>query len=161
MQAVALSTLVGSFMSAGNAAAATELGQIAAGDNRIGAIALLFAPAIGWVRVFRRMHVWFSICTSLRLALVGTGSPCRANGSLGLTTLPVDAQVLFNIGGPALNQLNDTAQKNKLAKRSVAAGLGLTAASLLAAQSADAAEIAQVMLHHCSLCSDSLAVLQD
>jgi photosystem II PsbY protein len=101
VQAVALSTLVGSFMSAGNAAAATELGQIAAGDNRIGAIALLFAPVVGWV--------------------------------------------LFNIGGPALNQLNDTAQKNKLqAKRSVAAGLGLTAASLLAAQSADAAEIAQV-----------------
>lgn len=33
MQAVALSTLVGSFMSAGNAAAATELGQIAAGDG--------------------------------------------------------------------------------------------------------------------------------
>ena len=69
--------------------------------------------------------------------------------------MPVDAQVLFNIGGPALNQLNETAQKNKLAKRSVAAGLGLTAASLLAAQSADAAEIAQVMLYHCSRTSDS------
>ena len=69
VQAVALSTLVGSFMSAGNAAAATELGQIAAGDNRIGAIALLFAPAIGWVRVSRWMHVCLSICTSLRLAL--------------------------------------------------------------------------------------------
>jgi hypothetical protein len=67
-------------------------------------------------------------------------------GKVVLTTLPPDAQVLFNIGGPALNQLNDTAQKNKLqAKRSVAAGLGLTAASLLAAQSADAAEIAQVI----------------
>ena len=56
MQAVALSTLVGSFMSAGNAAAATELGQIAAGDNRIGAIALLFAPVVGWVRAFRCAH---------------------------------------------------------------------------------------------------------
>jgi hypothetical protein len=51
VQAVALSTLVGSFMSAGNAAAALELGQIAAGDNRIGAIALLFAPVVGWVRL--------------------------------------------------------------------------------------------------------------
>lgn len=56
MQAVALSTLVGSFMSAGNAAAATELGQIAAGDNRIGAIALLFAPVVGWVRAVRCTH---------------------------------------------------------------------------------------------------------
>lgn len=49
VQLVALSTLVGSFMSAGNAAAATELGQIAAGDNRFGTIALLFAPVVGWV----------------------------------------------------------------------------------------------------------------
>lgn len=82
------------------------------------------------------------------------------NSKVVLTTLPPDAQVLFNIGGPALNQLNDTAQKNKLqAKRSVAAGLGLTAASLLAAQSADAAEIAQVMLHHCSRTSVCLSVL--
>ena len=82
------------------------------------------------------------------------------SGKVVLTTLSPDAQVLFNIGGPALNQLNDTAQKNKLqAKRSVAAGLGLTAASLLAAQSADAAEIAQVMLHHCSRTSVCLSVL--
>lgn len=49
-------------------------------------------------------------------------------------------QVLFNIGGPALNQLNETAQRNKGKKRGVAAGLGLTAASMLAAQNADAAE---------------------
>jgi hypothetical protein len=48
--------------------------------------------------------------------------------------------VLFNIGGPALNQLNDTAQKSKGKKRGVAAGLGLTGASMLAAQNADAAE---------------------
>jgi photosystem II PsbY protein len=50
--------------------------------------------------------------------------------------------VLFNIGGPALNQLNETASKKKNtgAKRSVAVGLGLTAASMLAAQNADAAE---------------------
>ena len=59
--------------------------------------------------------------------------------------------MLFNIGGPALNQLNETAAKNTGAKnkggkkRGVAAGLGLTAASMLAAQNADAAkEIAQV-----------------
>lgn len=94
------------------------------------------------------------------LVLAASQPMLRPNGKVVLTTLPPDAQVLFNIGGPALNQLNDTAQKNKLqAKRSVAAGLGLTAASLLAAQSADAAEIAQVMLYHCSRTSVCLSVL--
>ncbi len=49
MQAVALSTLAGSFLSAGNAAAASEISQIAAGDGRFSTIAFLFAPVIGWV----------------------------------------------------------------------------------------------------------------
>jgi hypothetical protein len=94
------------------------------------------------------------------LALAARPHLLGPNGKVVLTTSPPDAQVLFNIGGPALNQLNDTAQKNKLqAKRSVAAGLGLTAASLLAAQSADAAEIAQVMLYHCSRTIGGLSVL--
>jgi hypothetical protein len=62
--------------------------------------------------------------------------------------LTYQPQVLFNIGGPALNQLNDTAAKSKDTqknkdqgrKRGVAVGLGLTAGSMLAAQNADAAE---------------------
>lgn len=60
------------------------------------------------------------------------------------------AQVAFNIGGPALNQLANIADKREsdavpkprlsLKKRSVAAGLvGLTAASLLATPQAEAA----------------------
>lgn len=49
-----------------------------------------------------------------------------------------------------LNQVQQTAERNKTKdskgskRRGVAAGLGLTTASLLATQSADAAEIAQV-----------------
>ena len=47
--------------------AAQEISQLAASDNRIGIIATLFLPVVGWV--------------------------------------------LFNIGGPALNQLANTAEK--------------------------------------------------
>ena len=47
--------------------AAQEILQLAASDNRIGIIATLFLPVVGWV--------------------------------------------LFNIGGPALNQLANTAEK--------------------------------------------------
>ena len=47
--------------------AAQEISQLAASDNRLGIIATLFLPVVGWV--------------------------------------------LFNIGGPALNQLANTAEK--------------------------------------------------
>lgn len=122
--------------------------QVAAGDNRIGAILLLFAPVVGWVSV---QLACLTGCTRS----VGLYSSCRHLlhlDRLGLRlTLGLDltmTQVLFNIGGPALNQLNDTAAKSKDTqknkdqgrKRGVAAGLGLTAGSMLAAQNADAAE---------------------
>jgi photosystem II PsbY protein len=48
--------------------------------------------------------------------------------------VPAATQVAFNIGQPALNQLDSMS-----AKKSVAAGLGLGAASLLMAGKADAA----------------------
>jgi photosystem II PsbY protein len=70
-------------------------------DNRLGIIALLFVPVVGWVG--------------------------------------------FNILQPALNQLDAMsgagakAPKKATLRRSVAAGLGLAAASLFAVQSADAA----------------------
>ena len=53
--------------------------------------------------------------------------------------------MLFNILGPFQNQLEamsekKSATKSATKKRSVAAGLGLGAASLLAAQNADAAQ---------------------
>ena len=64
--------------------------------------------------------------------------------------LPVVGWVLFNIGGPALNQLNNAANKNKtgvakkiskaVMKRAVTGAIvGLSAASLLAVPHADAA----------------------
>ncbi|GIL53267.1 hypothetical protein Vafri_8914, partial [Volvox africanus] len=45
----ALTTVASSWMVAGNANAATELATLAASDNRIGIIATLFVPALGWV----------------------------------------------------------------------------------------------------------------
>ena len=38
-----------SMLAAGSADAATEAMQLAAGDNRVGLLALLAAPALGWV----------------------------------------------------------------------------------------------------------------
>lgn len=49
MKAVALSSVVGSFLAAGNANAAMEVAQLAASDNRLSILATLFLPAIGWV----------------------------------------------------------------------------------------------------------------
>ena len=72
-------------------------------------------------------------------------------GIIATLFLPVIGWVLFNIGGPALNQLNNAANKNKSGvvkkvaskinkKRAVTGAIvGLSAASLLAAPHADAA----------------------
>ena len=49
MKAAALSSVVGSFLAAGNANAASEIAQLAGGDNRLIILATLFVPAIGWV----------------------------------------------------------------------------------------------------------------
>ena len=46
---VSLGAVASTWMMAGNAQAATELSQIAAGDGRLATISLLFLPAIGWV----------------------------------------------------------------------------------------------------------------
>eukprot|EP00884_Botryococcus_braunii_P014852 jgi/Botrbrau1/23368/Bobra.0051s0021.2 len=106
-RALVLGTAAATFLSAGNVQAAQEVADLA-GDNRLGIIALLFIPVVGWVG--------------------------------------------FNILQPALNQLDAMSggggkapKKVALKKRSVAAGLGLAAASLLATQNADAvSEVAQI-----------------
>jgi photosystem II PsbY protein len=46
---LALPAAAGTLLAAGNAQAATELAQLAAGDGRLGTISLLFLPALGWV----------------------------------------------------------------------------------------------------------------
>lgn len=62
-------------------------------------------------------------------------------GTIATLAVPVVGWVGFNILGPLQNQLNDMAPVQKVGrKRSVAAGLGLGAASLLSAQSAEAAQ---------------------
>lgn len=66
----AWSTAAGTMMAAGNAQAASEVAQLAAGDNRVGIIATLALPAVGWVA--------------------------------------------FNIAGPALNQLANMDDANKM-----------------------------------------------
>jgi photosystem II PsbY protein len=44
-----LSAVASSWMFSGHAQAATELASVAASDNRLGTISLLFLPVIGWV----------------------------------------------------------------------------------------------------------------
>ena len=70
VRVAAWSTAAASMLSSGNAQAASEVAQLAAGDNRLGIIATLALPAVGWV--------------------------------------------LFNIGGPALNQLANMDKCNKM-----------------------------------------------
>lgn len=49
IKTLALSSVVGSFLAAGNANAAAEIAQLAVNDNRFVIIATLFLPAAGWV----------------------------------------------------------------------------------------------------------------
>jgi photosystem II PsbY protein len=44
-----LSAVASSWMFSGHAQAATELASVAASDNRLGTISLLFLPVVGWV----------------------------------------------------------------------------------------------------------------
>lgn len=82
--------MASTFLIAGNAQAAMEVADLAAGDARSGLLFLPLAAALGWVG--------------------------------------------FNITGPAINQISAMNSRKGLI-----AGLGLGAASLLAAQGADAA----------------------
>ena len=50
VKGAAVSSIVASMLAAGNANAALEVAQLAAGDNRFGIIAFLFLPVVGWVR---------------------------------------------------------------------------------------------------------------
>ena len=70
IRVAAWSTAAATMLSSGNAQAASEVAQLAAGDNRLGIIATLALPAVGWV--------------------------------------------IFNIGGPALNQLANMDKSNKM-----------------------------------------------
>lgn len=49
IKSLAFGSLAGSFLSAGHAQAAVEVANIAASDNRLGILALLAVPVVGWV----------------------------------------------------------------------------------------------------------------
>ena len=69
-----MSSVVGSFMAAESASAATELAQIAARDNRFGLLLTLAAPALGWVLFNIGAH-W------VRVNLAGHDVVCPASPS--------------------------------------------------------------------------------
>ena len=114
-------------LAGGNADAATELMQLADSDNRVAIIGLLFLPVIGWVG--------FNILQVL-LAASCSDQQCPA------TTCVHAPQPALNQFTKMLEDKDDTPRR----RRGIAAGLGLTGASLLAgAPSAQAAmELAQV-----------------
>ena len=150
MKQVALAGVAASTMMAGQASAATEIATLA-GDGRGGILAGLFLPVVGWV-LFNILGpaknqiddmAAKSIVGGLGLSLLLAGSAEAAQdiattaadgrGGILLTLfVPVIGWVLFNIFGPAKNQIDDMSSKG------VAVGVGL--AGLLAAGSAEAAQ---------------------
>jgi photosystem II PsbY protein len=169
-QAAAAGTAISTFLAAGNAHAAQEVAQLAAGDNRFGIITLLLAPVAGWVlfniagpalnqlnNMQKRSIVGGLGLTAATLLAAQNADAAQEVAQLAagdnrfsiiaLLLVPVVGWVLFNISGPALNQLRNmtggqTTPKGGRGKRSVVAGMGLTAASMLLTQNADAAEAA-------------------
>eukprot|EP00873_Tetraselmis_striata_P026393 jgi/Tetstr1/446657/TSEL_034178.t1 len=163
-----VSTAAATLLSAGNASAAMEVAQLAGGDNRLGALLALLFPAVGWVLfniagpALNQINDMSdknkkSVAAGLGLGAASmlitenadaaqevaqlAGGDNRLGALLALL-FPAVGWVLFNIGGPALNQINDMSSKNT---KSIAAGLGLGAASMLVAENADAAqEVAQL-----------------
>ncbi|CAK0784971.1 hypothetical protein CVIRNUC_008176 [Coccomyxa viridis] len=180
VRVAAWSTAAATMLSSGNAQAASEVAQLAAGDNRLGIIATLALPAVGWVLFniggpalnqlanmdkSNKMRPKMSLAAGLGLGtalLLASGKADAAQeisqlaasdnriGIIATLFLPVVGWVLFNIGGPALNQLANTAEKNKATKgiskslrkkRAVVGAItGLSAASLLTTPQADAAQ---------------------
>ncbi len=148
-----------SLLLAQSAEASTELATIAASDNRLGLLATLFLPALGWVafNIFGPAKAQLDQMDSKRAvpAAVGLGAAASlllaqsaeastelatiaaSDNRLGLLAtlfLPALGWVAFNIFGPAKAQLDQMDSK-----RAVPAAVGLgAAASLLLAQSAEA-----------------------
>eukprot|EP01026_Neomeris_dumetosa_P004200 TRINITY_DN11124_c0_g1_i4.p2 TRINITY_DN11124_c0_g1~~TRINITY_DN11124_c0_g1_i4.p2 ORF type:complete len:317 (-),score=63.21 TRINITY_DN11124_c0_g1_i4:153-1103(-) len=139
-----------------------QIVDLAASDNRFGLLTLLALPALGWVAfniggpALNQLDNMSDSKKAIPFALGLTGLSLVAAqqvdaaslvgdmaasdnrfGLLLLLGLPVLAWVAFNIGGPALNQLDSMGDSKKAIP--AAAGLGL-GASLLAAQQADAAQ---------------------
>jgi photosystem II PsbY protein len=156
-KSVALSAVAGQMFLAGQASAAQEVAAIA-GDNRTGLLLTLALPAVGWVLfniagpALNQLNAMGEKNKAI-IAGAGLGAALLAGGSadaaqeiasmagdnraaLLLTlALPAVGWVLFNIAGPALNQLNNMSDK----KKAIIGGAGISAA-LLAGGSANAAQ---------------------
>jgi photosystem II PsbY protein len=157
VKTTAFASLATTMLASGNAQAAQEVMNIAAGDGRAGLLILPMTAALGWVG-FNILQPALNQLDDMktRSAVVGLGlgaatllaaqdadaaqqvaDLAAGDGRAGLLFVPLLAAlgwVGFNILQPALNQLDE--MKNK----SVAVGLGLSAATLLAAQDANAAQ---------------------
>ncbi|KAG2431767.1 hypothetical protein HXX76_009263 [Chlamydomonas incerta] len=158
-----LSSVAASWMMAGNAQAATELASLAASDNRVGILATLLVPVLGWVgfNIFGSLQAQLDQMDAKNKravpAAIGMGAAASllfaqsAEASTEIATLaasdnrvgilatllvPVLGWVGFNIFGSLQAQLDQMDAKNK---RAVPAAIGMgAAASLLFAQSAEA-----------------------
>jgi len=160
--ACGVATAAATLLSAGNAQAAMEVTQIAGGDGRIGALLALFVPAVAWV-TFNIAGPALNQINDMseknsKAAAIGVGLTAASLlvaeqadaaqevaqlagdnrvGALLALLFPAVGWVLFNIAGPALNQISDMSEKNS---KAIAAGVGLSAASMLVAEQADAAQ---------------------
>ncbi|KAF6254379.1 ycf32-related poly protein of photosystem II [Scenedesmus sp. NREL 46B-D3] len=158
-----------SLFAAQNADAATELSQLAASDNRLSTISLLFLPALAWVgfNMLQPATNQLNRMNEIREATAGASTGRKKRGVAGavglgaallgtisLLFLPALAWVGFNMLQPATNQLNRMNEIREATagastgrkKRGVAGAVGLGAAlSLFAAQNAEAAtELSQL-----------------
>ncbi|KAG2454490.1 hypothetical protein HYH02_001508 [Chlamydomonas schloesseri] len=157
-----MSSVAASWMMAGNAQAATELASLAASDNRVAILATLLVPVLGWVgfNIFGSLQAQLAQMDAKNKnavpAAIGMGAAASllfaqsAEASTEIATLaasdnrvailatllvPVLGWVGFNIFGSLQAQLAQMDAKNKNA---VPAAIGMGAASLLFAQSAEA-----------------------
>ena len=149
-------------LAAQNADAAQQVADLAANDGRAGLLILPLTAAIGWVgfnilqpalnqldsmKLKKSIAAGVGLSTATLLAAQNADAAQQVadlaanDGRAGLLLLPLAAAVAwvgFNILQPALNQFDS--MKGKNSKKSIAAGVGLSAATLLAAQNADAAQ---------------------
>ena len=136
---VALSAVAGNLLLSGHAQAAQAVAEVAGGDNRVGVLATLFLPVLGWVafnilgpalnqvdNMAEKNSRAVTVGAGLGLAcLLAAGNAEAAQqiaevaggdnrvGVLATLFLPVLGWVAFNILGPALNQVDNMADKNK------------------------------------------------
>lgn len=147
-KAIALSSVATTFLAAGNANAAQEIAELAAGgDGRLGVLSLLLLPAVGWVTFniggpalnqlkgmdtktkakARALAAGLGLGAALMVAQQADAAQEVAQlaagdnriGIIATLFIPVIGWVGFNILGPALNQLKQTSEKNSAPKSGI------------------------------------------